>query len=147
MKEGGQMVGRMSERDVLMVGLGLYWGEGYKKGNQEFGFTNSDPAMIKFYIRWLQTCFGISKSDLILRISINVMHRQRVKEVESYWIRETTIPFTQFTKTSIIKSVVKKVYKNHGEHFGTLRIKVRCGTKLRRVVLGAIQGLTQSSSG
>ena len=25
------MVGKLSSRDVLMVGLGLYWGEGYKK--------------------------------------------------------------------------------------------------------------------
>jgi transcriptional regulator with XRE-family HTH domain len=138
MEEGVRMVGRMSERDVLMVGLGLYWGEGYKKGSQEFGFTNSDPVMIKFYIRWLQTCFGISNKDLILRISINAMHRQRIKEVESYWVREVAIPFTQFTKTSIIKSTIKKVYKNNGEHFGTLRIKVRRGTRLRRVVLGAI---------
>jgi len=60
-------IGIVSSRDIYMVGLGLYWGEGYKKGNQEFGFTNSDQRMIKFYINWLNKSFGIQKTDLILR--------------------------------------------------------------------------------
>ena len=30
-QSGAKMVGKLSSRDVLMVGLGLYWGEGYKE--------------------------------------------------------------------------------------------------------------------
>ncbi len=54
---GKQNVGRLSTRDIFMVGLGLYWGEGYKKGSQELGFTNSDPALILFYIQWLNRIY------------------------------------------------------------------------------------------
>jgi hypothetical protein len=143
---GAKMIGRLSERDVLCVGLGLYWGEGYKRGSQEFGFTNSDFSMINFYIQWLKICFAIKEADLILRISINELHKHRVSEVESCWSMKTGIPLGQFTKTSLIKVVSKKVYSNQSEHFGTLRIKVRRGTRLRRQVLGAIASISSKKA-
>lgn len=140
---GTKMIGTMSNRDILLVGLGLYWGEGYKKGSQEFGFTNSDVAMILFYIKWLKVCFGVTERDLIFRVSINESHRLRVSEVENYWSTHLSVPISQFTKISLIKSTSRKIYSNQKEHYGTLRVKVRRGTRLRRRVLGAIKYLSQ----
>lgn len=137
------MVGKMSNRDVLLTGLGLYWGEGYKKGSQEFGFTNSDLGMLQFYLYWLKVCFRVKKKDLILRVSINEAHKSRVKDVESYWSTNLGISLVQFTKISLIKSVSKRVYSNQSEHYGTLRVKVRRGARLHRTVLGAIKHLSQ----
>lgn len=137
---GKNDVGKLTKRDVCMVGLGLYWGEGYKKGSQEMGFTNSDPSMICFYIKWLHTCYGIESKDLILRVSINSQHSGRVKVVEEHWAKICEVPLKQFTKTSLIKVHSKKHY-NLSEHFGTLRIKIRRGTQLRRRVLGSISAL------
>jgi len=134
-------VGKCTKRDLFMVGLGLYWGEGYKKGNQELGFTNSDPQMISFYIRWLKTIYGIGNDELILRVSINTIHTKRVKEVEKYWSKLTSIPISQFTKPSLIRSKSEKMYRDQKHHFGTLRIKVRRGTDLRRRILGSISAL------
>lgn len=138
---GKRDVGKLSQRDVHMIGLGLYWGEGYKKGNQELGFTNSDPGMITFYIHWLRTVYGIEKKDLILRVSINNQHAERITDIVQYWSLITGISTTQFTKTSLIKIRSKKIYENLHTHFGTLRIKVRRGTELRRRILGSIQAL------
>lgn len=137
-KKGKNFLSTLNKRDIYCIGLGLYWGEGYKTGSQEFGFTNSDPRMIIFYIRWLETVFGISKDRLILRVGINAVHEHRVSEVESYWSKLTAIPKSQFTRSSLIRSKSKKVYKNTNKHMGTLRIKVSKGTALRREVLGAI---------
>lgn len=141
-KKGAYRLSSLSDRDIYCIGLGLYWGEGYKTGSQEFGFTNSDPRMILFYMRWLNVVFGIKKMDVILRISINQTHKHRIKEVEAYWSKLLDIPHSQFTKTSLIKSTSKKVYKNEQVHMGTLRIKVRKGTSLRREILGAIAHIT-----
>jgi predicted DNA-binding ribbon-helix-helix protein len=138
---GRKDIGTVNKRDIFMVGLGLYWGEGYKKGSQELGFTNSDPLMIRFYIKWLEVCFGIKKTDLILRVSINSIHSHRVNQVESYWSSLLSIQRTQFTMTSLIQSISKK-YKENQNHYGTLRVKVRRGTQLRRRILGAIEALT-----
>jgi len=144
--KGHSTVGVLSSRDTYMVGLGLYWGEGYKTGSQELGFTNSDPSMIRFYIKWLNTQFKIRPEELILRVSINAIHKKREFEIEEYWSKITNISTTQFTKTSYIKSKSKKVYPESIDkpHFGTLRIKVRRGTVLRREILGAISALKQN---
>lgn len=144
---GKKKLGVLSSRDVYCIGLGLYWGEGYKTGSQEFGFTNSDPDMILFYITWLKAIFNTEKADLILRVSINQSHKRRLAVVESYWSELTNIPSSQFTKSSLIKSKSKKIYPNSDVHMGTLRIKVRRGTNLRREVLGAIRSIGTTNKG
>ncbi|MEZ4195375.1 MAG: helix-turn-helix domain-containing protein [Candidatus Paceibacterota bacterium] len=138
---GAEHLGSLTSRDIYCLGLGLYWGEGYKKGSQEFGFTNSDPAMIKFYLLWLKEVFKVQRSDLILRVSINSMHQGRIDLVQDYWSAVTQVPLGQFTKASLIKSQSRKIYANLNEHYGTLRVKVRKGTRMRRQVLGAIESI------
>ncbi len=134
-------VGKLSRRDLFIAGLALYWGEGYKGLSQELGFTNSDPVMIRFFIEWLWRVYKVSPDKLILRVSINGSHLSRVVEVERYWSRLTRVPLNQFTKTSLIKTAHKRVYGNESVHYGTLRVKVRSGTDLRRQILGSIQKL------
>jgi len=141
MRLGADNLGKLSDRDIYCLGIGLYWGEGYKTGNQEFGFTNSDAQMITFYLRWLHVVFAIELKDLILRVSINQSHEYRIKEVEKFWSKHTSIPTSQFTKPSFVKTQSKKVYSNHSQHMGTLRIKVRRGTVMRREILGAIKSI------
>lgn len=138
---GKKDVGHLSSRDIFMIGLGLYWGEGYKKGSQELGFTNSDLSIITFYINWLKRIYEIPTQSLILRVSINAQHSHRINKVLRYWSNETSIPLSQFTKTSLIKTASKKNYSNLEDHYGTLRIKVRKGTNLRRKILGSISAL------
>ena len=65
-----KIIGTLSNRDILMIGLGLYWGEGYKYENGELGFTNSNPQMIRFYFKWLEL-WKVEKSSLIFRLTIN----------------------------------------------------------------------------
>ncbi|MFA6536178.1 MAG: hypothetical protein WC250_03955 [Candidatus Paceibacterota bacterium] len=137
-KTGFNKIGQITKRDLNMIGLALYWAEGYKKGNEEFGITNSDPDIIKIILVWLQTTHSIDKHRLILRISINRVHEKRLEQITSKWSRILGIPETQFTKPSLIKTPIKKVYGNNENYLGTLRVKVRLGTDLRREVLGSI---------
>lgn len=138
---GALQLGLLSDRDIFCLGLGLYWGEGYKKGNQEFGFTNSDSKMISFYLKWLSVVFAVTAKDLILRVSINELHKHRIDEVQGFWVRTTGIPISQFTAPSLIKTKSLKTYSNHSDHYGTLRVKVRRGTRMRRQILGAIDSV------
>ena len=138
---GKKEVGQLTHRDRFIAGLALYWSEGYNHSGEEVGFTNSDPKMILFFIRWLAESYSIEKSRLILRVSINEGHSHRVKEVEHYWSKVIDVPLSQFTKTSLIKTVPKKQYANSSVHYGTLRVKVRNGTDLRRKILGSIEQL------
>ncbi len=140
-QKGKDDLGSLSDRDIYCIGLGLYWGEGYKQGSQEFGFTNNDPQMITFYMKWLHVVFGVQTEDVILRVSINQLHVDRISEVETFWARHISVSQSQFTKPSFVHAVSKKIYKNKATHMGTLRIKVRRGTVMRREVLGAIKSI------
>lgn len=138
---GAQDVQHLDVQNIFFLGLGLYWGEGYKRGNEELGFTNSDPSMIQFIIYWLQTIYSVRQNDLIARVSINAQHAHRATDVEHYWMNVVGIPRTQFTKTSLIHTTSKKVYSDPENHYGTLRIKVRRGAHLRRRILGSLRVL------
>jgi len=134
-------VGRLTKRDLFILGLGLYWGEGYKNGSEETAFTNSDPYMVRLFISWMGRIYMIDKSQLIFRISINQIHKKRIDAISQYWTRFLGVSKDQFTKPSFIKSPVKKLYKNNDQYYGILRVKVRNGVNLRRRILGSIDKL------
>jgi hypothetical protein len=138
-------LGTLSKRDIMLLGVGLYWGEGYKRANNEFGFSNSDPAMIKFYLHFLYTCVGVSRDNLIARVSINATHRNRIDAVEAYWRGITELPSQAFTKSSLIQTISRKIYDNPSEHYGVLRIKVRKGKMKKEFILGAIAAIEKQT--
>lgn len=140
---GARLVGPLRERDIFVLGTALYWGEGYKSGNDECGLTNSNPDIIRAFILWLKLAYDVPSSALILRVSINNLHRTRIRAVENYWSTITGIPRSQFTKTSLIQAYSRKIYANPENHYGTLRIKVRRGTALRRRIMGSITEISK----
>jgi transcriptional regulator with XRE-family HTH domain len=144
-KEGIKEIKKLNKREFLIAGVAIYWSEGYTAPvNYEVGFTNSDPKMILFMLEWFKKCCKVSDDRFSLRVGINEIHKDRIREVEKYWSQLTKIPLSQFNKISLKKTKIKKIYENHNEHYGTLRIKVRKGTRLRRKIDGWIEGLTRS---
>lgn len=138
-EDGVRMIGKLSERDILMIGIGLYWGEGYKESNGEMGFTNSSPDMVKFYIKWLEI-LKVSKDDLIFRLTINDFFKKEEKTIKSFWVKYLNVRDEQFSKTTKIKTNLKKAsIKNKDKYKGVLRVKVRRGLILKNNILGAIE--------
>ena len=143
-KEGIREIGKLNKRDLFIAGIAMYWSEGYTySGGDQVGFTNSDPKIILLTLRWFKELCRVPDDKISLQVKINKIHKNRIRKVENYWSNLTKIPLNQFNKTVLIKSKVKKVYPNPGVHYGTLRIIVRQGTKLRRKINGWIEGLTK----
>lgn len=138
---GEKDVKKLSKRDLFIAGLALYWGEGYKKGNEELGFTNNDPRVIKFIMKWLIEIYDVSILDFIFRISMNEVYENSIAHVTRKWARILRVDQAQFTKPSIIHVRAQKTYSTIGDYLGTLRIKVRRGTNLRRRIMGSIDAL------
>ena len=137
-EEGAAIAGNLSNRDILMIGFGLYWGEGYKYENSELGFTNSNPYMIRFYFKWLEL-WGVGKDSLIFRLTINEFSRKEEGNIKNFWVNFLGIKKEQFSKTTYIQTNLKKAsMKNVESYKGILRVKVRKGTALRNKILGAI---------
>ncbi len=142
--EGIRETGTLSKRELFLVGVALYWAEGYQKGDGEFGFTNANPKMIVLIISWLQRACGVNREKIHLKICINSVHRHRLKEIRRFWSKITDIPTYQFDKPTLIKLNNKKLYQNSSEYFGTLRIKIYQSTNLKRKIMGWIEGLARS---
>jgi len=136
-RQGRRDISRMLKRDLFILGLGLYWGEGYKRGSQECGFTNSDSKMIRTILVWFKKCYGIPIGNIIARLTINQRYENQVKRLMHMWSCETGIPLSQFGKPTLI-SGYNSSKLNERTYRGTLRIKVRRGTSLRRRILASI---------
>jgi len=143
-KRGIREIGKLNKRDLFIAGVGMYWSEGYTYpiGNQ-VGFTNSDSRMIMLILKWFREICKVSEGRFTLQVKINQIHKDRIKKVENYWSNLTSIPLYQFNKTVLIKNKAKKVYLDTDNYFGTLRITIRRGTKLRRNINGWIEGLAR----
>lgn len=143
-QEGATVLGMLSNRDILMIGLGLYWGEGYKYENGEFGFTNSNPYMIRFYFKWLKL-WNVEKDSLIFRLTINEFFKKEENNIKVFWINFLGIKKEQFSKTTFIQTNLKKASSQDKEKYkGILRVKVRKGISIRNKILGAIERLSFS---
>lgn len=135
----------ITERELLIAGLALYWGEGSKK-SQELEFCNSDPKMIQFLLLWLKKCFGVTLDEIKCCVGINQIHREREEVVKDYWAKITGIPLSQFRKTSFKKVKNSKVYENFNDHYGTLSVIVLKPSRFYFRILGLIEGLFQAGN-
>ncbi len=143
---GIESLKNLTEREILVAGLALYWGEGSRK-TREVEFCNSDPKMIKFLLHWLAKCFGIKSREIRCTVGINEIHHKREQFVKEYWSKITEIPLTQFRKTNFKKVKNKKVYENFNDHYGTLTISVLKPSRFYYKILGLIEGLHEAGGG
>lgn len=143
--EGIREVDELTKRDFFIAGIAIYCSEGYTApANHGVGITNSDYKIILFMLKWFKKYCRISDDRITLRVDINEIHKKRINQVEKYWSKITQIPLSQFNKASIKRTRSKKIYSNYQDYYGTLRIKIRRSTQLRRKIDGWIDGLLGS---
>ncbi len=68
----------MSERELFVAGIALYWAEGSKK-RRVVRFCNSDPRLIRVIMEWLKRNFNVKTNELAVHIGINEIHKPREK--------------------------------------------------------------------
>ncbi len=123
--------------DVLMLGLGLYWGEGSKTTRGTIELSNTDPRIIQIHVLFLTQVCGFPKNRL--RGHVGVHAHLSSHAAEKYWARISGIPVSQFYRTSIQKSRA-----GNGERdalpYGTFSVSVH-NTEMRIKLEGWIQGV------
>ncbi len=116
------------EQGILFgMGLGLYWGEGSKRGTGGVRLTNTDARLLRKFIEFLETIFGIERKRL--RFSIQIFSDISPEKAISYWQRELNVGKEQFYKIVISKVRGKGTYKYKSEYgvaivyFNNIRLK------------------------
>ena len=118
-------VGTMSDKDLFMLGLGIYIGEGEK--NENIGVINADPRIIVLIIRWFITICDLDKSHFTL--AIHLYPDNDVATCLTYWSKVTGIPHAQFGKTQIDKREKKGTHKRGKLPYGTAHLRVKSNGK------------------
>ena len=137
---GIKEVGTLSQRDLFIAGIALYWAEGFKK-DRRLGFANSDPFMTKFFLHWLINYCKVPKKDIRVRVGLNISHKERIKLVEKHWSKISSIPLQQFQTPFFQKFIWKKEFPKPEEYFGVLQIRANKQLQLFRKINGWIEGL------
>ena len=145
-KEAINEIKNISRRDLWMIGTALYWGEGHKEKlhGSLVQLGNSDPYLIKIFLKWLYEICKIPKSEIDFRIYLHETARHKLKEVQQHWSKTTSFPAEDFQRITWKKHKINTNRKNVGkDYFGLLRVSVKKSINLNRKIQGWIEGVCQ----
>jgi len=115
---------------LFISGLMLYWAEGDKSDEREVvKFSNSDPRMIVFMMRWFREICEIKENKFRIALHIHKLHCR--PKIENYWSRLTGIPRNQFHKTQIKPTSLGQ--RKNKLYDGTCAIVVNSRSLFRRI--------------
>ncbi|MER5720293.1 hypothetical protein [Streptomyces sp. NPDC002132] len=138
-----EQIGELSDRDLFMAGVALYWAEGSKDKpyarRENVTFVNSDPGVIQIYLAWL-SLLGVEPERLAYRVMIHMT--ADVEEAKRFWADLVGIDVSGLQKTTIKKHNPVTVRKNIGENYrGCLVIRVSQAAELYRQIEGWWKGM------
>ncbi|MDO8486533.1 MAG: hypothetical protein Q7S77_02465 [Candidatus Staskawiczbacteria bacterium] len=124
----------LEEAKLFGLGVGLYWGEGTKANKNTVRLGNSDPAIIRTFVKFLITFFKIDKKDL--RFHLHTFTDISLKEAKKYWKKELKIKDTQFYKPTITITGKLGNYRKKSK-YGVLTVYY-ANTKLRNILVNLL---------
>jgi len=136
----------LKKQPLFLIGVSLYWAEGYKKGAygsswKSVDFANSDPAMVILIIKFFEKYLCITKQRLAIQI---IAHDNvNLKQSVDYWSKITGVSKSNFIKTCCSKNINSKGKRNKKNlPHGTVHIRIN-DVKLFFKVIGWIEGLKE----
>lgn len=123
-----------NELILFGLGIGLYWGEGSKSNKNAVRLGNTDPGIIKCFVKFLTDLCGVNVDSL--KFGLQIFSDLDPSLCLKYWVNQLGLPESQFYKPVITKS----------GSIGTYRVKNKYGvvtiyfgnTKLRNIIAGQI---------
>jgi hypothetical protein len=141
-KEAEEEIGELSKRDLLMIGIGLYLGDG-AKGSEHSRIINSNPDIIRLGASWFRECCNAKTKNF--SVTIHIYPDINEKEALKYWSDISGVPIEQFQKTQIDRRQNKKIKKSRKLPYGTCHLGIKAcnnpdlGVKLHRKIMGWIK--------
>lgn len=125
----------ISLRDLRLIGLCLYWGEGGKTHKGAARISNGDPDVIKVMMRFFREICMVEEKKF--RAHIHIHSHLDIEKAEKYWSLVSSIPREQFFKT-YAKPSIASMNKKDSLPYGTFDIYV-CNTILFLQIIAQIE--------
>ncbi len=125
-------IGKISKRDLFMLGISLYIGEGAKT-QKIIRIINADPRVINLAIKWFCEICNMDINNFSL--AIHLYPDNNIQESLKYWHKQTKIPLKQFGKTQVDKRKKKNIVRINKLPYGTAHLTIRSNGKKELGVL------------
>jgi hypothetical protein len=109
----------ISDEKLLVAGVMLYASEGSKKEKGRVTFVNSDPKLIKLFLKFLRKICGVHEERI--RITPHFYRDQDEVKLRKFWSGVTEVPLSQFCKSYIHQG--KKGSYNKKSKYGTISLR------------------------
>lgn len=138
----------ISKRDLFIIGISLYWAEGYKRPVVRNGkevthhvvsLTNSDYFLVKYFLKFLREICYIPNEKI--KISLRFFEHQNVEKLTDYWLKGTDVLKNNFRTMLVTASRSSLRIKPFNRlPYGVIQVVV-ADTKLFHRIMGYIEGL------
>lgn len=140
------LVGRISDRELLLLGAVLYWAEGAKdkpySRRECVKFINSDPDVINVFLRWLDLVRAPEENR---RFRISIHESADLGDAHRYWSQIAGVPIERFDRPTL-KRHRPTTRKNVGTGYhGCLMISVVKSRILYQQIEGLWLGVTSGA--
>lgn len=144
---GIKEIGQITNRDLFITGIALYWGEGSKQKesnvSQCVSFTNSDPQMMNVFCRWL-TLIKIEPSRKKYTLYLHINYKNQEGQIKDKWKKYLDLDNTKWQNTVFKKNNSHRVIDS--KYIGMLRISIKKSTNLNRQISGWVKGIIESGT-
>lgn len=147
---GKNEIRRIDKERLQVIGVALYWAEGYKRAiirngkpvtHHAVALTNSDPKLILIFLRFLREVCNVANESI--KADIRIYEHMNEAWLLKFWRKTTNLPEQNFGKVyyGVSKSSLGKRPFNRLP-YGTLSIRVN-NTNLFHRIMGMIEGLSE----
>lgn len=147
-REAARDMGDLQPRDIWMIGIGLYMGEG-SKSQEDVNIVNSDPDILRLAVIWLRDACEVPPAHF--RVTLHAYPDTEIGTATSYWSEVLGIPTSQFANAVIDRRRDKRRKNRRKTPYGTAHLRVRsmgiasCGVRLHRRIMGWLQAAYEKS--
>lgn len=139
----------LTNKDLFMLGVSLYWAEGYKrpifvngkiKTHHPVSLSNSDPELVKIFLRFLREVCNINEEKIKGEVRVYEHHNEAY--LLNFWNQTTNIPFSRLKTIKNGVSISSQRLRPYNVlPYGTIQIRVN-STQLYHKIMGWIEGLS-----
>lgn len=141
--EAASTIAALTHRDLFLLGVVAYRCEGTKEKDwgraAQVTFVNSDPALIRLFIRWTGV-IGVAPGDLVYRVAIHAT--ADVEAAEQHWRGVAGGDPSQWRRTTLKRHTTTTIRHNTGNGYvGCLAVTIRRSADLNRRIDGWFAGI------
>lgn len=154
-EESVSRIKAITERELWLMGLALYWKEHSvskhgtehdTKNNPPVQFTSADPDIVSFILRWLYQVGKIKKRELLIDVFLREEDVYRKDDIVRYWSKIAHINIAELHRVYVQKSRRERASAVARRNrlrspYGFVRIRVVSSSLMATQISGWIKGL------